>query len=255
MSGNEALVETDDDLYVNIEVNVDGDTDWIQVKRWVVEKADRRHGVGFFSGIIADLSVDCLTFADIARKYKLTKERVRQYYRDYLSDICPRRNGRERMRHCSINRPHFQYSKKYTPEALTVWRKARRAGLDVSCYNVRYQTGGQAVYSTLLRTLLINGERCQIGYCHTPWQSNRGRHQEYYRHSIGRKALADCEFIILVNGREHVFIIPIEDLREWVGAAKRKNIYIHKGGEHSSSYRLKFDIYKYKDNWELLRTP
>ncbi len=241
-----------EDLYANIEVPIQGDVDWIQVRRWVVENADRRHGAGFFSGIIADLAVDCLTFADIARKYKLTKERVRQYYRDYLSEICPRRNGRERMRHCSLNRPHFRYSKKYPIETLTVWRKARKAGLTVSCYNATYRSGDQKVYSTLLRTLVINGERCQIGYCHAPWRSNRGRHQEYYRHTIGRKILADCEYIILVNGKEQTFIIPIEDLRKWVGRAKRKNIYIHAGGAHSSTYKLKFNIYKYRDNWKPL---
>jgi transposase-like protein len=69
-------------------------------RRWLTIFEDR-HGIGAYERLIAELRQPCVTFADIAKRLDVSRERVRQWQRLLLPDS-PR--GHERQRLCAIYR-------------------------------------------------------------------------------------------------------------------------------------------------------
>jgi hypothetical protein len=60
-----------------------------------------RHGAGAYDRLIEELRQPCITFAAIAKRLDVSRERVRQWQRQLLPDA-PR--GHERQRLCAISR-------------------------------------------------------------------------------------------------------------------------------------------------------
>jgi hypothetical protein len=69
-------------------------------RRWLAMFEDR-HGRGAYERLIAELRQPCVTFAAIAKRLGVTRERVRQWQMRLLPDA-PR--GHERQRLCAIAR-------------------------------------------------------------------------------------------------------------------------------------------------------
>jgi hypothetical protein len=69
-------------------------------RRWLAIFEDR-HGPDAYERLIADLRQPCVSFAEIARRLDVSRERVRQWQRLLLPDA-PR--GHERQRLCAIYR-------------------------------------------------------------------------------------------------------------------------------------------------------
>jgi hypothetical protein len=69
-------------------------------QRWLAIFEDR-HGPGAYERLIADLRQPCVTFADIAKRLEVSRERVRQWQRLLLPDS-PR--GHQRQRLCASYR-------------------------------------------------------------------------------------------------------------------------------------------------------
>jgi hypothetical protein len=69
-------------------------------RRWLAMFEDR-HGRGAYERLIAELGQPCVTFAAIAKRLGVTRERVRQWQMRLLPDA-PR--GHERRRLCAIAR-------------------------------------------------------------------------------------------------------------------------------------------------------
>jgi len=67
-------------------------------RRWRTLFEDR-HGAGAFEQLLADLQQPCLTFAAIAKRFNVSRERVRQWQMRLLPDA-PR--GHERQRQCAV---------------------------------------------------------------------------------------------------------------------------------------------------------
>jgi len=75
------------------------DSDFLH-RRWLAIFEDR-HGPGAYERLLADLQQPCVTFAEIARRLNVSRERVRQWQRRILPDA-PR--GHERQRLCTAQR-------------------------------------------------------------------------------------------------------------------------------------------------------
>jgi hypothetical protein len=67
-------------------------------RRWLTMFEDR-HGRGAYERLIAELRQPCVTFAAIAKRLGVTRERVRQWQMLLLPDAA---RGRERRRLCAI---------------------------------------------------------------------------------------------------------------------------------------------------------
>lgn len=61
---------------------------------------DDRYGAGSYRTLLNLLNQPCVTFADIATRYGVTRERVRQWHRDLLPEAP---SGHERQRLCALH--------------------------------------------------------------------------------------------------------------------------------------------------------
>lgn len=207
-----------------------------------IKMFERLHGPGSAVQILQDLVRPCSSFAEIGKKYGLSRERVRQIYKSYLAEHLPQRNGRQRQIFCSVLRPHRDT---WPEETLVVWREARKAGLDVTYVN--HQHG------TMSHILSVNGHLCKVKSTRHTWGLNgygRKPHQQYFRFSFRDRAM---QFYILVAQVPDMpiqfFIVPVEQVRE-------EGIYIPV--DNYSPYgaypgKVKTNWQAFKDAWYLLK--
>ena len=77
---------------------IDGTASSAADARWVTSFEDR-YGEGSYTRLLAQLLKPCVTFADIAVQFGVTRENVRQWHRRLLPDAP---SGHERQRLCRI---------------------------------------------------------------------------------------------------------------------------------------------------------
>lgn len=143
---------------VIVEVIQGGDAIFIAVNRKVHQRFENKYGVcGGMQRFFCLLAEECHSFQDIADRYQMSGERVRQYYNRYLAPVLGAKNGRERRRICTLARVHTERFQDYL---LAVWRRARRYGMAVSPVNSVSQK--YTSVSTLREALWLNDSLCRV---------------------------------------------------------------------------------------------
>jgi len=154
------------------------------------------------------------------------------------------KSGNERIKFCSMNRPHV---KEWPEVTLAVWKEARKQGFEVTYINHKIPSTGHI--NTFSRRLLINGHICQIKRSTTVHDSSKyGQGYTKYVH-VNFRNVEGIQFFILVakvNEDTRFYIIPKGMIIQVAG--KDKNIFIPVDGY--SNYLHKFPP---KLNWVACR--
>jgi len=159
--------------------------------RWLALFEDR-YGVAAYEQLMADLRQPCLTFAAIARRFGVTRERVRQWQRLLLPGA-PR--GHERKRLCALQRRRRRLLE--DPLFRTFFRHARTAldssRLELIVAHDRYRTRAARIDRRVV--VLRTARRLSTG--------RPGPDAPVYRLSPGRSAdllyyqLSESDFLLL----------------------------------------------------------
>ena len=213
---------------------------------WDRRGFDRSYGKGASNRLIVLLQKDCNNFSEIARRFDLSRERIRQIAATEYLSIKP---GFERRKSCTLSRPHFLPGFKYPLEVLYIWREARKRGMTV----VPHTEPG--LYYALKWIIDINGIPCKVCRCGKPWKFSGTTSREYYHLSF-RSDDNLPPFAIAVCGlRREVFIIPREAIvGNFPPSGRRRYVFIPIAGwAHYRNHSPRIDWLQFKDRWELLR--
>lgn len=213
------------------------------------------HGIGSVFALYSLLAEDCRTFADIGKAFGLTKERIRQIYKKRIAPFLPHKNGRGRLRQCTLARVHIKQFPKIT---LDIWREARKQGLKVRHLN-SIRLNGQV--STIKHALILNDKNCKVQKCRHRFSPNRSakHHRSYAYIQISRYAVRRYDYFIFVMAipgfNKRYFIIPAKDLLASVFSVK-EYFTIYLPVEKHRAYnciRPRVDWQQYENAWHLLR--
>jgi hypothetical protein len=209
---------------------------------------DGRHGAGRFEEFVRLLSDRRVSQVEVARRYSLSRERIRQLYNRILLPYLGE-TGMDRK----VIKSALRVRGKFPEHTLRVWRVARRKGLKVSHIN-RETDSGQTTLHTLLD---INGHVCNIKY-----SNNVHGDGKWTTVNIIPKEVEGADFcIVLVRAEscgEMFYILPIAVLKNTlrrnpkrVKQSRIRSYYlpIRKWYEYSENWPV--DWHKYQNAWHL----
>lgn len=201
-----------------------------------------------FDRLYAEFSNDCKTFEDIAKSQGVTRERVRQLYMKYFSQIIPRRpNGRARRKICTLKRRTLNKQERFFnyPAASALKSAVELLGLGIRVIKIE------------TRIVSIEGKRCYFYVSRKARQVSPVNKKLYWRFPLNPSTLKRSEIIILAlleNGNFRFFIVPVRQLPARFFEALR-SLYIPQGGFNSKGRgrRSDFsDVLKYENAWYYL---
>ena len=188
-----------------------------------------------------------LTMNRIAKQVGVTRERIRQIYRDRLSSKFGGLTGRELQRMGTLARGQ-ERSRGILPaddSTRKIWDLCGELGIEVARVSVLGKT--DAGVFTAAR-LLIAGRKCSI-HCasrtHSPGSGSRRRY--YYGRSA---AWEEAEFTVLVVGRDRVLVIP-----QATGRSGRIYVPERPGMPAYKGHKPRIDWWAYENAWRLLSQP
>ena len=210
---------------------------------------DDRHGEGRFEEFVRLLADRRNKLADVARRFSLSRERIRQLY-DFILLPYLGESGTERM----IIHTGLRVHGKFPEHVLRVWRVARRHGIRVSHVNHILQAG---TVSTLHDVLQLNWAMCGVKHSAHPRDS-------WARVNIDLNEAESGEldfYIVLVQVPdipEVFFMIPMDVLKTLPYRRPRtapertvRNFYLplRKWYEYSEDWKVNW--HTYQNAWHL----
>lgn len=176
-----------------------------------IQRFDGNHGKGSGDRLVSLLEQNCNTFTDISKEFNLSKERIRQLYnKEVRHTLSVPRTGHQRIRACTIVKPHRN---KFPEYVLAVWKRARQKGLPVTYINTipSPQSSCSSVY-TLKHVININGNNCKIVNCNNIFNPNGGKYGSYLRIALTNKTKTYDFLIARVKATDLFYIIPTHEL-------------------------------------------
>lgn len=208
-------------------------------------KIDPSQMLQFFSG---DLS-----FAEIGRRIRRSRERVRQLYKP-VADLFPDRpNGRSRQKICTL-RTNLQKAQDFS-NAPTVLRKiaeiAQAHGYPVR--KIPLSKSGNSVITFYTTSIRINGRVCTIHHLKNIGSLIPHCKSTYTCLKLTRTKVEKCDFMIVlrqIGTTEQVFVVPTKILLGNWGYGYF-HIRVQKISAHPNSH-TRIDFWQYLDAWHLL---
>lgn len=226
--------------------------------RWRWKHHDSRGGNGrklslSFDELYGLFQNDCNSFTDIGRLSNppVTRERIRQIYREYFADAVGRPNGQTRIRVCTLKR--WNYAASELPSqfpARQIAEKAIEQGF--RCVQIAYDSPSNSRYNFQSRRLWINGKLVALRGTNTV--ANVSKSVEYVHWSTHPHI--ECGYHVFVAAIDgypmRFFVVPTVDL-----VGKSSGVY----ARLDANYRYKKRngrwnggwLAQYEDAWHYLK--
>lgn len=187
-------------------------------------------------------------FSEIAKQLGVTRERVRQIYRDLFSQRLSYQNGRQRWSaHTQARIKQRLNELVATPRdryLLHISRVAKRAGLDVQFIPQKIARLSASSGGLLRHRVMLNGKMCVIS--HGTFIIG-GRLVPFPSYIVSSAAFKIC--IAHINSKQFYFVIPASELRK-----AGSTIYLPVGYLKHRAGKQKIDWWQFKDAWHLLKS-
>lgn len=212
-----------------------------------------------FDRLVELFGNDCTSFADIAREFGITRERVRQIYQQYFTRVFPNRSGgRVRRKLCALKTNAVRKGdfSSGVPQLLT-----RIAEIVCSrgyvCNKIPKGIKGNYIAAFKTSSLSINGKICGVHCLMNEYRTPR-RKSKYTLFLLRRTSVEKYDFLIIlrqIETNEQWFVVPVPVLLgSWDTAKKKKTFYIRdkKIPVYHNRYP-KIEFWDYLDAWHLLQ--
>lgn len=211
---------------------------------WFKQRLIAKRGENIINDILACETKPLATQVDIARKYGLTRERIRQIYakltgkkwkvvkserdKDARNDIGCRRDPRQRIEMME-NKSCLLY--KGTEAEVAFINECIKRGFKIDCPS-----------NTSMDTI-VNGKKIEIKLGCAIWTTPNNK--TAYIHANIRKSQTLCDFVAIYHGiRKSWFIIPIRFITQG------GSLYIQT--KPSTHWNAKNKYWEFEDAWHLL---
>ena len=223
----------------------------IPVAQGLVTRFEQDHEENSLSLLLRLLMEECHSFSELGRKFGRSHEAIRKIYVKYLAPYSAN-PGVKRRRVCTLKRIHLP---RFPDHILKVWRKARRAGIEVSAVNSL--SGEQKNVHTLTRHLFFNDVLGTIR--HTTFKHpNVDASQVYFNRKELEQIPLHILFFEVPGFQEHMFILRSCDLLPlFKKMQKRKTFYVPLfplDGSIPKRKKRKYDLMQYMNAWHLITT-
>jgi len=208
---------------------------------------------------------DCNNFEFIGQKAGVSKERIRQIYKEYFKDIFLHRSGgHKRQKMCTLKK--WSQEAKELPEdglirKIVLEATSRNFSTNRIPMRIRVKKSGEQTYyqnkkivGLKKRSLLINNKKCRLLLFTSVLKI--GKHR-YTATRFSPTFLKKYDFVIITQQTpdypERVFIIPAEIIFEFAASLETRNLYVPL--LKTPVYRnrpSKIDFWRYENAWHLI---
>jgi hypothetical protein len=204
---------------------------------------DEIHGKGALERLCSMLNDPALSYDSIARRFRISRQRVAQIAAQLGID------GRRRQRQRSLRTPSFQDNGRYPAEVRAVAHAVERLGLKTAAYRPSRLRDGKLA-PTWKRTLRIEGVPCRVHFGRRVQKTPTGR--KFFVFEISARTKKNAKVALFGFWRSRaikLFVVPMRDLK------KVSCVWLPYDGRYvDHTINRKRDWTIYENAWHLLKS-